>query len=141
MSQLYDYPSLRNLHDDLARLDARLTVMDSSRRRARTRVIDGRDCALVEYGALRFWLDDAQRRVVAVLMEALCSASPDVDQRTLLRAAGVPGVRRLAEVFGGGAHPAWGTLVVPGRAAATYRLPDPPEVTPAQERRVVPDEG
>lgn len=131
------FPSLAALHSDLTRLNACERVRDDRDARTRTRVVNGRDFTLIEYAGRSYWLDDPQRRVVAVLLEALGSANPEVDQRTLIRASGLS-VARLEIVFA--RSKAWGELVIPGRRPAHFRLPDPPEVQGEAERRVVSDD-
>lgn len=118
---LSDYPALTELYRDLSRLAAAGAARAAS---------PGPEWSRVRVPwAGEFLLNRAQRAVVAELLEALGSASPEVDQRQLLRSAG-SSARRLADVFKGSA--AWGRLVVPGGRAGHYRLaPSPQERGPA----------
>jgi hypothetical protein len=54
------------------------------------------------------------------------SGTPVLAQETILENAGAS-VTRLSEIFTKGKHPAWGTLIVPGKTKGTFRLkPDLP---------------
>ncbi len=64
-----------------------------------------------------------QAAVVAVLWEAFEAGTPEVKQELLLDQAGSVG-KRIQGVFEG--HPAWGTLIVRGRAKGTFCLADVP---------------
>lgn len=73
-----------------------------------------------------YTLSAQQAKVVQKLLEAYAAGNPDVPESVLLdiatadRAFG-PAVS-LKELFNAGLHPAWGTLIVPGKAAGTWRL-------------------
>lgn len=116
---LRDYSTLDALYRDLSRL----SVSESAR--AAARGSPGPDWSRVAVPWVgEFLMSRPQRAVVRELLDALTSASPEVDQRQLLRAAG-SGARRLADLFRG--SEAWGRLVVPGERAGHYRLPAPPD--------------
>jgi hypothetical protein len=138
MPVLHRYPTLHLLSKDLQALEATASQWEATRRRDRLRVTDGATLCRVDWAGESWWLNEPQRNVVRVLLEALASTDPDVDQRVLIRASGMPGVRRLEEVFAGST--AWGVLVLPGRRPATYRLPDPPEIALQSETRIEPDD-
>lgn len=96
----------------------------------RPRLMSSRIDRLTWPGVGVFYLDAREREVVRVLLDAYFECdSPDVPERTLLRAIG--GETSLAEVFAG--NEAWGRLVVPGRDG-TFRLAAPPDSVAAADR-------
>lgn len=123
---LSGYPALDSLRADLQRLEATEGVREALRA-GRGRGVSfgrGRDVCPVRVPWVRDqeWLLTApQRRVVALLVEALASRVKDVPEAVLRREAGFTG--KLAELFAGSG--AWGVLVVPGRPGH-YQLPEPP---------------
>lgn len=92
-------------------------------------VVTGADYEKVAWpGAGAHLLNRQQRAVVSLLVEAWEDGTIEVSQAALLRAAGVS-LTRLVELFRTDpGKSAWGRLIVPGKGAGTYRLPEPPEV-------------
>jgi hypothetical protein len=124
---IVNYPTLNALRQELESLAAAQRMLVATEARTRTRLGKGQRVYRVDWcDGSHYWLTEPQRRVVVALLEALGSASPEVDQRTLIRASGVQATR-LIEVFPPPCE-AWGKLIVEGKRAGHYRLPDPPEV-------------
>lgn len=85
---------------------------------------DGRSCL---WGREYFTFSPKQAAVVACLLEAFQNGTPDVAQETLLERAGsaMEGkTARLRELFP--EHPAFGTMIVPGKGKGLFRLAEPP---------------
>lgn len=83
------YPTLQRLHEELSGLAEPQADPRPGKRRT-FRISTTRDLMRCEWpGAGSFWLTDAQRKVVAVLLDAyLNSRNPDVQETALLSAAG-----------------------------------------------------
>ncbi len=83
--------------------------------------------------AKRFKLTGEHGKVVQQLLEAFADGTPDVAESDLLKTANSafnPGFfKTLKQKFNDGKHPAWGTLIVPGKAENTFRLVEPQIVT------------
>jgi len=77
----------------------------------------------------RFTLSIQEAKVVQQLLEAFADGKPDVPEIELLKTVNTgsnPGVyKSLKQKFNDGKHPAWGTLIVPGKEKNTYRLQEP----------------
>jgi len=77
----------------------------------------------------RFKLSVQDAKVVQQLLEAFAEGEADVAESDLLKTANTgldTGLlKSLKQKFNNGKHPAWGTLVVPGKAEKTYRLAEP----------------
>jgi hypothetical protein len=115
-----EYPALSGLLEDLRRISG------GNGKAARE---EPRPAGRFHWpGVGHFWLFGEQQKVVALLAEAYFDCrSPDVAQKTLLRAIGSTHAR-LEQAFED--SDAWGTLVVPGRTAGTYRLAPLPAAGP-----------
>ena len=130
------YPTLRGLLEDLSSLAAGEAVRSRVREVARRDADADANAVWVPWLGRRYWCSPPQQAVVRELIDAhVNSASPDVDERVLLRRAGIGG-GRLADLFRG--HPAWGELILPGERAATFRVSPPPEEI-VEEPRVEPE--
>jgi hypothetical protein len=134
MPSLADYPTLASLYHELQRLDSSERHRLRAGEIARQRAGEPPDVQKVSvpWWPRVLWCDAAQRAVLTVLTEALGSRVPDVPEGVLLRAAkhhGAPAsLRKLAGLFEDSpARAAWGELVLPGKAPASYRLLPPPE--------------
>lgn len=83
--------------------------------------------------AKRFKLTGEHGKVVQQLLEAFADGKPDVAESDLLKTENSgtkPGLyKSLKQKFNNGKHPAWGTLIVPGKAENTYRLVEPQVMT------------
>jgi hypothetical protein len=65
-----------------------------------------------------------QAACVKVLWAAWENGTPELDQQTVLTAPEVDSEsKRLADLFKD--HPAWGTMLVQGKTAGSYRLAPP----------------
>jgi len=134
--------TLQSLRDELEQLAAwdRVREAGDRRERERDRREQGRAPGVerVEIPwAGSWWLTAPQRRVVAVLLEALGSRSQDVDERVLSRAAGAPPGAKLRDVFAG--VEGWDRLVLRGARAGAYRLAPPPEDGGEEDARIDPE--
>ncbi len=73
-----------------------------------------------------FTLTASQAKAVQELFKAYATDQPEVDEQTLLKAAREDGEadspKSLKDLFNEGQHPAWDQLIVPGKAAGTWRL-------------------
>jgi hypothetical protein len=139
------YPSLSRLLGELRQLDKTGTLHSGAARvkgGGRFEFRRGRDVGRFTWpGVGDFWLTRQQQEVVAILLDAYFEcASPDVQQRYLLRQVGSDATQ-LATVFA--ESDAWGKLIVPGHVVGSYRLATPAETSPlddADDERVEPDE-
>jgi hypothetical protein len=80
-------------------------------------------CRSVHWFGTDYSFTGTQGAVVDMLWDAWEQRTPDVAHETLLREAQLD-TTRLRVLFKG--HPAWGTLIVPGRTRGTSRLQEPP---------------
>lgn len=82
------------------------------------------DFACVRMGDQLFSFTPMQGAIVRRLWVAMEEGLPEVRQETLLADAGCNS-DRISDVFGKD-HPAWGTLIVQGKAKGTFRISGPP---------------
>src|SRR5262245_50561310 len=88
------------------------------------RIAFGPDHRSWRWGDVEFSFTPTQAAAVAILWEARNNGTPEVGETTVLEHAGsaMTGRRdRLRDLFtsGGKLHPAWGTMIVPGRSKGT----------------------
>ncbi len=84
-----------------------------------------------------YTLSKSQAEVVQQLLIALGTGKPDVSESALLKSIETDAAKEqnksLKKLFNAGQHPAWESLIIPGKTEGTWRLTEPPTSTPVQK--------